>query len=214
VNAFTLFADGDTYHPTWIEDNPPARQRRIDHTIAAIELAAEFSASTVSIQPGGPLIGATLTRDTAGERFADGLRQVLPIAQRRNVTIAIEPEPGLFIQSSAEYLEFKNRFFPGEPRIRMNCDVGHLFCIGESPSQVIADNPSEIAHVHLEDIGEDRVHQHRAPGKGIIDFRAIFEALGAMNYPGWVTIELYPYEATAAEVAHAAIIHLRHLIER
>src|SRR4051812_24521878 len=35
INAFTLFACGDTYHPTWIEDDATLRQRRIDHTIGA-----------------------------------------------------------------------------------------------------------------------------------------------------------------------------------
>src|SRR4051794_20915844 len=39
VNAFTHFADGDTYHPTWIEDDPARRQVRIDHTRGAIVLA-------------------------------------------------------------------------------------------------------------------------------------------------------------------------------
>src|SRR4051812_730283 len=33
VNAFTLFACGDTYHPTWIEGSPEKRQQRIDHTV-------------------------------------------------------------------------------------------------------------------------------------------------------------------------------------
>jgi len=29
VNAFTLFACGDTYHPTWIEENESLRATRI-----------------------------------------------------------------------------------------------------------------------------------------------------------------------------------------
>src|SRR5688500_3740103 len=33
VNAFTLFACGDTYHPTWIEDDEMLRVQRITHTI-------------------------------------------------------------------------------------------------------------------------------------------------------------------------------------
>src|SRR3954447_5381252 len=48
VNAFTLFSDGDTYHPTWIEDDAALREKRIHHTIGAIEIAAEFGAKTVS----------------------------------------------------------------------------------------------------------------------------------------------------------------------
>src|SRR5262245_45963502 len=102
INAFTLFACGDTYHPTWIEDDPGKRQTRIDHTLRSIELAHAFGAATISLQPGGPLIGTTISRDLAGERFAEGLRQVLPAARSAGVVLAVEPEPGLFIESSGE----------------------------------------------------------------------------------------------------------------
>jgi sugar phosphate isomerase/epimerase len=94
INAFTLFACGDTYHPTWIEDSAEKRQERITHTLNAIQLASDFSAPTVSLQPGGPMIGTTLSEDQAAERFADGLRAVLPLARHLNITLAIEPEPG------------------------------------------------------------------------------------------------------------------------
>src|SRR6476619_7495799 len=46
VNAFTLFACGDTYHPTWIEKDPAQRKLRVDHTLACIDLASEFGAKT------------------------------------------------------------------------------------------------------------------------------------------------------------------------
>src|SRR5438105_8950459 len=52
VNAFTLFALGDTYHPTWIEEDSRQRDARVIHTMACIELAAEFGAKTMSLQPG------------------------------------------------------------------------------------------------------------------------------------------------------------------
>ena len=208
VNGFTHFACGDTYHPTWVEDNAAKRQLRIAHTIGCVELAGEFKSKTLSLQPGGPTIGTTINRALAGQRFADGLQQVLPLARQHNVILAIEPEPGLFIETAAEYAEFKREFFPDEPLIKMNCDVGHLFCVGEDPAGVIRDMPEQIAHVHLEDIGANRVHQHLAPGKGVIDFRAIFSALNDIGYGGWVTVELYPYETTAAGVAKAAWEHL------
>jgi sugar phosphate isomerase/epimerase len=212
VNGFTHFADGDTYHPTWIEDDPAKRQLRIDHTLGCIKLASEFRAKTLSLQPGGPLIGTSIDRQSAGERFAEGLRQLLPAARQGNICLAIEPEPGLFIQTAAEYLEFKNQFFRDEPLIRMNCDIGHLFCVGDDPATVIASMPDQIAHVHLEDIGANRVHQHLTPGKGVIDFKAVFKALNQIGYPGWVTVELYPYETDAAGVAELAWDYLRKLI--
>ena len=101
VNAFTHFADGDTYHPTWIETDPDRRRVRIDHTKRAVELAAEFGARTVSLQPGGPMIGTSITRQAAGKMFADGLADVIPVASKHGVVLAVEPEPGLFIETAA-----------------------------------------------------------------------------------------------------------------
>jgi sugar phosphate isomerase/epimerase len=209
VNAFTLFARGDTYHPTWIEEDPALRELRIRHTLDSIELAHEFGARTVSLQPGGTMIGTSIDRAAAARRFADGLRRAIDAARRHDVTLAIEPEPGLFIETSQEYLDFKNEFFKDEPLVKMNCDVGHLFCVGEDPAEVIRALPDHVAHVHLEDIGANRVHQHLTPGKGVIDFAAIVDALRAIGYAGWVTVELYPYETTAAGVAQLAFEHLR-----
>jgi sugar phosphate isomerase/epimerase len=212
VNGFTHFAKGDTYHPTWIEDDEQKRNLRIEHTKGCIELAAEFGAKTLSLQPGGPQIGTSITRALAGRRFAEGLGQVLPLAKAKGVILAIEPEPGLFIETAAEYLAFKTQFFGDEPMVAMNCDVGHLFCVGDDPAAVIREMPAQIAHVHLEDIGSNRVHQHLTPGKGVINFRAIFDSLDAIRYRGWVTIELYPYETTAAGVARLAWEHLQKVI--
>jgi len=212
VNAFTLFACGDTYHPTWIEDDEAARRRRIDHTLGSVELAAQLGAKTVSLQPGGPMIGTMLTRERAGELYAQGLEKVVPLAKKLGVVLAVEPEPGLFIQTAGEYLEFKNRFFKNEDAVRMNCDIGHLFCVGDDSAQVIHDHPEHVAHVHLEDIGKNRVHQHLTPGKGVIDFPAIFKALEDIGYSGWTTVELYPYETTAGGVAKLAYEHLRPML--
>lgn len=208
INAFTLFACGDTYHPTWIEHDPSKRQLRVDHTLAAIQLAAELDCPTISLQPGGPLIGTGLSADEAAERYAQGLNRVLPLAKKLNITLGIEPEPGLLIQSAEEYLAFKSRYFRDEPMVRMNCDVGHLFCVGEDPARVIRDLAEQVVHVHLEDIGENRVHQHLTPGRGVIDFSSIFAALRDIRYEGWTTVELYPYETSAAGVARRAYDHL------
>jgi sugar phosphate isomerase/epimerase len=213
INAFTLFACGDTYHPTWIEDALLLRQRRLDHTLACIDLAASVDCGTVSIQPGGPTIGTGLSRADALQRFAETLAPAVEHARNCGATLAIEPEPGLLLQTSAEYVEFKRRFFPQESAIRMNGDLGHLYCVGEDPSDAVRRYADEIAHIHLEDIPSSRVHQHLTPGRGAMDFAAIFRALDEIGYAGHVTVELYPYEASADVVARQAIRHLRRVEE-
>jgi sugar phosphate isomerase/epimerase len=94
----------------------------------------------------------------------------------------------------------------------MNCDCGHLFCCGEDPAEVIRNHPAHIAHIHIEDIGENRVHQHLTPGKGAMYFPAIFEAVEKVGYKRPVTVELYPYETTAAGVAKLAYDHLKPMV--
>ncbi len=209
INAFTHFVDGDTYHPTWFEPDPARTQIRVDHTIRCIELAAQFGAPTVSIQPGGPLITSDLLMENALEQFAESLSKCVETAKRCDVVLAIEPEPGLIIERASEYWQFKQHYFADEQYVGMNCDIGHLFCVGENPADVIRHLSDEIAHIHLEDIGANRVHQHLTPGKGVIDFVDIFRALAEVNYSGSATVELYPYETSAANVAEAAFAHLR-----
>lgn len=218
VNAFTGFfaagdrPTGDTYHPTWLEEEPADRDVRIAHTKAAIRLASVLGANTLSLQPGGPMIGTGLSREAAGRRFAEGIAIVLPAACDAGVTLAIEPEPGLFIQTTREYLEWKKAFFPDEPLVRMNFDVGHAFCVGEDPAAVASELAGEYVHVHLEDIADTRVHQHLVPGQGVIDFPELFDALDAASYGGWVTVELYPFLDDAAGVAQRAMKYLSKIL--
>jgi sugar phosphate isomerase/epimerase len=205
INAFTLFALGDTYHPTWIEDDPRLVAQRVEHTRNAIVMSAQLGAKTISLQPGGPQ--GTLSREDALRRYEAGLREVLPLAQQHGITLMVEPEPGLLIQHSHECLEFLERV--NHPNLKMNCDLGHFYCVEEDPAQVVRDCAAWIAHIHLEDIKENRVHQHRIPGEGAMDWDAIFAAIRGIAYDGWVTVELYPYETTAEEAARKALAYLR-----
>ncbi len=205
VNAFTMFAVGDTYHPSWIEDDPERRAQRVEHTRAAIRLAHDLGAGTISVEPGGPLEG--VDHPAAPVRFREGIESLLGDAQSAGVTICIEPEPGLMIETPQEYLEFAMDF--ATPLLRMNLDLGHMYCVGVDPADAVRRLAGEFAHVHLEDIAASRVHQHLLPGRGAMDFEAIFRALEHVRYDGWVTVELYPYESTADEAARQAIEFLR-----
>jgi sugar phosphate isomerase/epimerase len=61
----------------------------------------------------------------------------------------------------------------------------------------------------LEDIAASRVHQHLVPGTGAIDFRGVLDAIAAVSYRGWVTVELYPYVDDPDGAAGAALEYVR-----
>jgi sugar phosphate isomerase/epimerase len=222
VNAFTGFfasepfphgrPTGDTYAPTWIDPDPERVKLRVDHTLASIRLAAALGADSVSLQPGGPMIRSTEPREVLGQRFADGIRRCLKTAKTNDITLTIEPEPGLMLETTAEYIAWKEQHFADEPLVSMNFDIGHAFCVGEDPAAVARELAGQYVHVHLEDIAATKVHQHLIPGDGAIDFVALFEALDGANYGGWVSVELYPFMDDPAAVARRAFGHLQKLL--
>ena len=85
-------------------------------------------------------------------------------------------------------------------------DTGHLFWAGMNPAAVIADYAHRVRAVHLKDVhrqaavrareqGDDysgsTVTQHvwTEPGRGDVDFGAVFAALPP-SYDGWFVVEV------------------------
>ena len=205
LNAFTLFAVGDTYHPSWIEPDEKAREVRIEHTGNCILLARDLGAPSLSLEPGGPLPEG-MRRSEALALYRDGLARVLPLADECGVNLLVEPEPDLLIERPEQFEELVAAL-PHE-RLGLNFDIGHFFCVGADPAEAARRLAPHIRHVHLEDIAASRAHRHLVPGRGAVDLRGVLAALRDVGYDGWVTVELYPYEAQAREVAAEAFAYL------
>ena len=194
VNAFMMNAINDYRQPYWypsfLEPDEGYRRVRIDHTQRALELCAELGAPHITTEPGGPLAPGQ-DRAAAIDRFVEALKPLAEHAERLGVGLLIEPEPGLLIETTAEYLEVADRV--GSPAIGLNFDVGHAYCMSEDiPAQIVALAP-HIRHFHLEDIAATRVHHHLVPGMGAIDFAAVISAIRSIHYDRWLTVELYPF---------------------
>jgi len=205
LNAFTLFAQGDTWRPSWIEPERGARERRYEHTLACVRLARDLRAPGISLEPGGPL-PAGMGRAEAMDLYRDGLRRMLPAAEECGVNLLVEPEPELLIERPEDFEDLLAGL--AHPRLALNFDIGHFFCVGVDPAQAVRRLAHHIRHVHLEDIAASREHRHLVPGRGAIDLERVLGALADVGYNGWVTVELYPYEAQAREVAEEALKYL------
>lgn len=208
LNTFMLCALGDMHHPSWIEPTLEERAKRVQHTINCINLAAELGVPTISTEPGGPepeksAFLSTEKRNNLLKIFKEELAKVIPLAEKRKIKILIEPEPDLLIERSEQLEEFLKWF--RTPALGINFDLGHFFCVGEDPAELIKKWGNRIDHIHLEDIADNRKHQHLLPGTGAIDFPKIFRALKEINYQGWVTVELYPYQESPVETAKKAL---------
>ncbi len=230
LNAFTLFAIGDTYHPSWIDDNR-RREIRIQHTIECIRLAKKIGAKHLSTEPGGPVTvlpsssssssppppappdeqpqqrQQPLDVDRLEEIFLDGLARVAQISEEEDVKVLIEPEPGLLVENSRQFKKLMTKIL--NPKyVRLNFDIGHFYCVNEDPAKVVLELSDYIEHFHLADIAPTRIHNHLIPGRGSIDFRSVFDAMDDIGYRGFVTVELYPYQDNPIDAAKEAYDYL------
>jgi len=205
LNGFMMCAIQDFHHPSWIEKDVKFRQKRIDHTKNCLELARKLGVKTVSTEPGGPKNG--LSEKEGFELFQSGINEVLPIAEKNNVKLLIEPEPELLIENSSQFLKFISNF--DSDYLGLNFDIGHFFCVGENPEEAIKILKDYLSHIHLEDISKSRVHKHLIPGKGVINFKKIFDVLNEINYDNYVTIELYTYQDNPQQAAKEALDYVK-----
>ncbi|MCH7720969.1 MAG: sugar phosphate isomerase/epimerase [Planctomycetes bacterium] len=190
VNAFMMNAVQDFWHPSWIEPDTGYRRQRVEHTKAALTMAAKLGAPSITTEPGGPLPDG-MSRDQAMDIFVDGLCEVLPRAEAEGVQLLVEPEPELLIETADQFLELAARI--DSPAFGLNFDVGHFYCVGEPLPETVRRLAPLTRHYHLEDIAATRVHEHLIPGRGAIDFASVLDAVRETGYDGWLTVELYPY---------------------
>jgi sugar phosphate isomerase/epimerase len=212
INAFTLYAVMDTYRPSWIENNDPMRELRIQHTVNCIELASKIGSKNISTEAGGPVDRDILDKSELKKLFVNGLTRAAAIAEKEKVKILIEPEPNLLLENSGQFLEFIQSI--GSDYVGLNFDIGHFYCVGEDPAEVVYELAGYIEHFHLADIANDRVHNHLIPGLGSIDFRSVFKAMNEIEYEGFVTVELYPYQDNPIYAAKLAYQYLSGILSQ
>jgi sugar phosphate isomerase/epimerase len=210
LNAFTLYAIGDLYHPSWIEPDLEQRKLRIDYTIDCILLAKKLGSKNISIEPGGPVDLRTFDRNVPVKIFRDSLQQILPVAESEGIKILIEPEPNLLIENSKQFLEFVRLI--DSDLVKLNFDIGHFFCVNEDLPKAIYKLSNYIEHFHIEDISIERIHKHLLLGEGVIDFKTVFKTIHDIGFEGYCTVELYPYQDCPEYAARKSIEFLNGLI--
>ena len=190
VNACTMNGVGDFHHPSWIEPDTAYRRKRLEHTAAALRLAARLGAPSVTTQPGGPM-EPDMSYEWARDTFVAGLKEVLVVAEDLGVQLLVEPQPWQLIQGSGQFLDLAERV--GSARFGLDLDIGQLYCLGEPMAETIQRLHTLTRHIHLEDISDTRAYEPLVPGRGAINFADVLQAIETSGYAGWITVQLYPY---------------------
>jgi sugar phosphate isomerase/epimerase len=185
------------HEPTLLSED---RRRRIEFYRGAIDCAVELGSDCVSMWSG--VLHEPILISQAWNRLVDGLRDVLDYANNCNVRIALEPEPGMLIDTMQTFEQLLQRV--DDPSLQLTLDIGHLHCQGETPiADVIRRWKSRLVNVHLEDM-RTGVHEHLMLGDGEIDFPPVLRALAEVGYTGGIYVELSRHSHVGPEAARKA----------
>lgn len=145
------------------------------------------------------LIHGTLYED-AFARAVEIIRDVCELCGDLGVTLALEPLSPVetsFLSSSAEtrrFLAAVNR-----PAARLHLDIKAMAHELAGPVATIYEHRWELAHFHANDVN------HRGPGQGPTDFQSVANALIAIGYDGWISVEPFDYHPTAEDCARISL---------
>lgn len=135
---------------------------------------------------------------------ADTLRQAVSVLGDCNVTIALEPlgpEEGDFLNTADSAEELMRMV--DSPFCRLHLDVKAMSTEQMSVCDILRKHGAAMAHFHAND------PNRRGPGMGDVDFRPILQTLEAIQYSGWVSVEVFDYAPGPEFLAQESIRNLR-----
>jgi sugar phosphate isomerase/epimerase len=193
------------HEPSLVSDDPGGRAKRIEFLSLAVQIGRDLGAEVVSIWSG--VAPAGTAREESWARLADGVDEVARRAAVAGMSLGVEPEPGMLVESVDDYFELRGAV--DSPTLGLTLDLGHvLLTEAEPPEAVIPRVAMVLANVHAEDMRRG-AHEHLAFGLGEMDYPPLLAALTAIGYEGLVTVELSRDSHRAPEVAAAALAYLR-----
>ena len=180
------------------------RQRAVERLQECTAAAARFGAVLVVGQMQG-FLSDEPDRAVGEARIEESLRRVVETAERYSVVIVVEPVNHLqcgFNNSLSEVMELVARI--GSPYLKPMLDTIHMNIEERSLTEPIYRAGRDLGHFHLcESNGS-------ALGSGHLDFKAVFDALDANGYSGYVSVKAYRQAWPAG--AEASIQYLRDLL--
>lgn len=190
------------HEPTLLSEEA---DRRVGFLRAAVDIAADLDAEAVSLWSGTTPRG--LPAAVAWERLIMHLDTVLDHADRHEVTLGFEPEPGMLIDDLDAYERLDARL-GRPPRFGLTLDIGHCRCNEPLPvADCVRRAGRQLVNVQIDDMRRGE-HIHREFGDGEIDFQPVLAALAEVAYRGLVSVELPRHSHDAPRVAGRALTFL------
>jgi L-ribulose-5-phosphate 3-epimerase len=197
----------ERFEPSLFHPDPAGRALRRRYLRACLEAAGALGSEILvtcsgSLQPG-------VDPAEAWDWLVEGLGETCGRAGELGLRLAVEPEPGHFVETLDDYRRLRSDL--GDLNLGLTLDVGHVYCTEAEPvhleiARVLREE--RLLHVQIEDM-RGRRHEHLPFGEGEIDFPPIIRTLLEAGYEGYVGVELSRDSHRAAELASRSLVFLR-----
>ncbi len=172
------------HEPTLITADPAGRAVRVAFLKRAIDIAALLRAEAMSFWAGVRKPDADSSDAAAWLR--DGVAAILGYASERGVVAALEPEPGMLVETLDDW----RSLLADCPGLRLALDLGHCLVTGErEPAAAVGEFAPHIGTIAIEDMRRG-AHVHLPFGEGDMDIPACLQAIQAVGFTGLVCVEL------------------------
>lgn len=177
------------HEPTLVSPEAEGRERRQDFLRRAVDICATCRGEAVSFWAGVPRAGVDAA--DAWHWLVEGVARLSDYAASRGVVAAVEPEPGMRVETVDDWLLLREDVIRlGAAPIRLALDVGHLMVTQERvPEEAVREFAPVLGTLALEDMKRG-VHEHLAFGEGDMNVSAVLQALVDIQYDGLICVEL------------------------
>ena len=181
-------------------DDEGERTRAVEFTKKYLQIAAWLGAETILVVPGSTSVAWDPSRPKVAygrcwEQSTKSIRELLPLAEKLGVTIALENVWMRFLLSPMEWKLFLDQF--DSDRVGMYLDVGNcqIYLPSEDYINLLG---KRVKAIHVKNWkGDDSGGVLHGFGDslfaGDVDFKAAFAALEKIGYTGTYTVEMIPF---------------------
>lgn len=174
-------------------DDPQSREMAKSVIRKQLDVAFWLGCDTILVVPGWVGVDfipncKVVDYDVAYQRAFEGIKELVPYAEERRVTIALENVGNKLLLSPLEFRDFIDKL--GSEYVGMYFDVGNILRTGY-PDQWIRILNSRIKKIHLKDF-KRASNSFVGLMAGDVNFPAVMQALRNIGYEDWLTAEMMP----------------------
>lgn len=173
------------HEPTLINPSKEGRAYRVQFLKRAIDIAKILESETVSFWAG--VLSDAVLQVEGLNYLKEGITEVAKYASERGVVISVEPEPGMLVETIADYQQLIEDIpYP----VKLALDIGHVWVTGEmEPLEAISNYAKDAGTISIEGM-QKGIHIHLPLDQGNMDVVGIIKKLQEIEYPNLVCVEL------------------------